>query len=177
MPLYVHSPVWCLLLEGRLSQSTVKLTAFCFFDDGASYFRRTIQFSVQDVKPKPLRGYGVLIPPLLVYQPLKTLAGIVAYTAVHRQRWWQQSVHRPRALGNPQSHRVEFRSGHLSRSSCLLDFSVLRAQLENRAPLVSEDLQKGIRSQSAGLVHIWPRDRRSSSSSAGVVAERTHVSA
>ncbi|OLQ10151.1 Diacylglycerol O-acyltransferase 2 [Symbiodinium microadriaticum] len=53
-----------------------------------------------------LFGYGVLIPPLLVYQPLKTLAGIVAYTAVHRQRWWQQSVHRFFGYGASRRHRI-----------------------------------------------------------------------
>lgn len=39
-------------------------------------------------------GYIALLPPMLAYQPLKTLGLMVAYGTVHRKSWWQRGVHR-----------------------------------------------------------------------------------
>ena len=41
-----------------------------------------------------LFGYLYLLPPMLACKPLPTLAMLMAYASVHRERWWQQSVHR-----------------------------------------------------------------------------------
>ena len=41
-----------------------------------------------------LFGYIALLPPMLAYQPLKTLALLAAYTSVHCKIWWQRGVHR-----------------------------------------------------------------------------------
>mmetsp|Transcript_34383 Transcript_34383/g.79266 ORF Transcript_34383/g.79266 Transcript_34383/m.79266 type:complete len:362 (+) Transcript_34383:29-1114(+) len=60
-----------------------------------------------------LFGYGALLPPLLVFRPLKTLAAIAAYAAIHRKRWWQQTVHRTLGFGASRRHRTQNEYAHL----------------------------------------------------------------
>lgn len=60
-----------------------------------------------------LFGYGFLVPPLLVLRPVKTVAAILAYMAVHRQAWWQRTVHRALGQGASRRHRIVNPSKHL----------------------------------------------------------------
>mmetsp|Transcript_1452 Transcript_1452/g.3313 ORF Transcript_1452/g.3313 Transcript_1452/m.3313 type:complete len:373 (+) Transcript_1452:123-1241(+) len=53
-----------------------------------------------------LFGYGFLVPPLLLLRPLKTIAALGAYIAVHRQKWWQRAVHRFLGYGASRRHKI-----------------------------------------------------------------------
>jgi len=53
-----------------------------------------------------LFGYFLAIPPLLAFQPRRTLAGLLAYGAVHRQQWWQKLVHRLCGYAASKRHRI-----------------------------------------------------------------------
>eukprot|EP00439_Symbiodinium_sp_Y106_P051215 s1929_g6.t2 len=100
--LKVSSNIWILLYRCPRQSSAMEVA----LRDATSFRDRLLRPPIYWLFHSwRLFGYGVLIPPLLVYQPLKTLAGIVAYTAVHRQRWWQQSVHRFFGYGASRRHR------------------------------------------------------------------------
>jgi len=62
-----------------------------------------------------LFGYGFILPPLLALRPVKTLLGLLAYGAVHRQRWWQVAVHKALGYGASRRHRIVNPSRHLIR--------------------------------------------------------------
>lgn len=77
-----------------------------------------------------LFGYNFLIPPLFYYRPLKTAAGIAAYIAIHRKRWWQRSVHRFLGFGASRRHKMLNNYKHLIKDDtrylwCLHPHSVL----------------------------------------------------
>lgn len=60
-----------------------------------------------------LFGYIPLLPPLLAYQPVKTVALMTAYASVHRKRWWQEAVHRMFRFAVAKSHRFVNENKHL----------------------------------------------------------------
>jgi len=60
-----------------------------------------------------LFGYFFVLPPALAKFPKQTLATLVSYAVVHRQRWWQQAVHRFFSYGASARHRIVNPSEHL----------------------------------------------------------------
>ncbi|CAJ1398620.1 unnamed protein product [Effrenium voratum] len=62
-----------------------------------------------------LFGYSVLIPPMLAYKPLPTLALFAAYASVHRKKWWQENAHRILGFGASRRHRIVNENQHLIR--------------------------------------------------------------
>lgn len=77
-----------------------------------------------------LFGYTFALPPLLAWRPRKTLLALLAYGAVHRQRWWQRAVHRLMGYGASRRHKMVNPSRHLIRDDkrylfCLHPHSIL----------------------------------------------------
>lgn len=57
-----------------------------------------------------LFGWLGIVPPLLWrrYTRKATLLTLLTYIAIHRQRWWQNFVHRTLSMGASRRHRVDF---------------------------------------------------------------------
>jgi len=77
-----------------------------------------------------LFSYAFALPGAAYCAPMQTLSGLLAYAAVHRQRWWQLAVHRLLGYGASRRHRIVNPSKHLIRDDkrylwCLHPHSIL----------------------------------------------------
>lgn len=60
-----------------------------------------------------LFGWSLVIPPLMVLKPLRTVAAVAAYAVIHRKLWWQRAVHRFFGYGASRRHRIVNEHKHL----------------------------------------------------------------
>lgn len=60
-----------------------------------------------------LFGYGYILPVAGFLRPMETVGALAAYIAIHRQRWWQRTVHKFFRHGVSKRHRIVNPNLHL----------------------------------------------------------------
>mmetsp|Transcript_70176 Transcript_70176/g.177954 ORF Transcript_70176/g.177954 Transcript_70176/m.177954 type:complete len:395 (+) Transcript_70176:128-1312(+) len=77
---------------------------------GAAFVRPVVYWFFHSQR---LFGWAYVLPILLVKRPLRTLLGLAAYGAIHRQRWWQVAIHTLLGYGASRRHKVVSPSRYL----------------------------------------------------------------